>query len=220
MYGINIKMNNIAIKEELVEHDADLYDVLGVDHNATSEQIKKAYKKLANKHHPDKERGDEELFKRINQAYETLIDPVKRQSYDITGIYEGTDAIHVKSARESIELAVFNIINMNEANIEYVDIVQTIKQNIHNDKIANKKNEETINKLITRLNKNKERATGNLVISAFDKQIRAQQDALTQTTNNKKVLDIADKLINSCKYKFDEKPQQHRQGSGISFYMP
>lgn len=205
-------MNNIAAVPEAVENDADLYDVLGVDHDATSEQIKKAYKKLANKHHPDKERGDEELFKRINQAYEVLIDPLKRQSYDITGIYEGTDAIHVKSARESIELAIFNIINQNEANIEYIDIVQTIKQNIHNDKIANKQNEEKINKAKTKLNKNKERAAGNLVISAFDKQIRAQQDALTQTTGNKKVLDIADKLINSCKYKFDERPQQPQFG--------
>ena len=209
-------MTELTTKEELIENDVDLYDVLGVGHNATSEQIKKAYKKLANKFHPDKERGDEEIFKRINQAYETLIDPLKRQSYDITGIYEGTDAIHVKSARESIELAIFNIINQNEAHIEYVDIVQTIKQNIHNDKIANKKNEETINKAITRLNKNKERATGNLVISAFDKQIRAQQDALTQTINNKKVLDIADKLINSCKYKFDEKPEQQYQPGTIS----
>ena len=209
-------MNKIVIKEELVENDADLYDVLGVDHNATSEQIKKAYKKLANKFHPDKERGDEEMFKRINQAYETLIDPVKRQSYDITGIYEGTDAVHVKSARDSIELAVFNIINQNEAHIEYVDIVQTIKQNIHNDKMASNQNEEKIKKAITRLNKNKERATGNLVISAFNKQIKAQEDVLTQNSNNLKVLDIAEKLISSCKYKFDEKPQYgSSQLSGI-----
>jgi len=211
-------MAEIAIKEELIENDVDLYAVLGIDHSATSEQIKKAYKKLANKYHPDKG-GDEEMFKRINQAYETLIDPVKRQSYDITGIYEGTDAVHVKSARESIELAVFNIINQNEANIEYIDIVQTIKQNIHNDLIANKQAEDKINKLIARLNKNKERATGSLVISAFDKQIRAQQDALTQADNNKKVLDIAGKLINSCKYKFDEKPKQQYTAAGISGFQ-
>ena len=200
-------MTEMTTKEELIENDADLYAVLGVDNNATSEQIKKAYKKLANKFHPDKERGDEEMFKRINQAYETLIDPLKRQSYDITGIYEGTDAIHVKSARESIELAVFNIISKNEAHIQYVDIVQTIKQNIHNDKMASNQNEEKINKAITRLNKNKERATGNLVISAFDKQIKVAEDSLTQNENNLKVLDIAEKLISSCKYKFDEKPQ-------------
>lgn len=213
-------MNNIKVKEEQIENDVDLYDVLGVDNNATSEQIKKAYKKLANKFHPDKERGDEETFKRINQAYETLIDPVKRQSYDITGIYEGTDALHVKSARESIELAVFNIINQNEAHIEYVDIVQTIKQNIHNDKMASNQNEEKISKAITRLNKNKERATGNLVISAFNKQIKAQEDALTQNSNNLKVLDIAEKLINSCKYRFDEKPQQQNSGFQASYFRP
>ncbi len=212
-------MNDIKIKEEHIENDVDLYAVLGVDKNATSEQIKKAYKKLANKFHPDKPEGDEEIFKRINKAYETLIDPLKRQSYDITGIYEGTDAIHVKSARDSIELAVFNIINQNEANIEYVDIVQTIKQNIHNDKMTSAENEKKIKKLITRLNKNKERAAGNLVISAFDKQINGQEDQLTQILNNRKVLDIADKLINSCAYRFDEKPEQPVPGFQVRYYQ-
>ena len=81
--------------------------------------------------------------------------------------------------------------------------------------MASKQNEEKINKLIARLNKNKERATGNLVISAFDKQINGQEDQLTQILNNRKVLDIADKLISSCAYRFDEKPEQQYAVGGI-----
>jgi DnaJ-class molecular chaperone len=57
------------------------YSILGVDANADQNQIKRAYRELVKKHHPDRG-GDAELFKRINEAYETLSDPVKRQQYD------------------------------------------------------------------------------------------------------------------------------------------
>lgn len=61
------------------------YEVLGVKKEATSDEIKKAYRKLAVQYHPDKTKGDkkkEELFKEITEAYETLSDPKKRQQYD------------------------------------------------------------------------------------------------------------------------------------------
>ena len=57
------------------------YDVLGVNKKATDDEIKKAYKKLVVKHHPDKG-GDEEKFKEINEAYDTLKDHEKRYIYD------------------------------------------------------------------------------------------------------------------------------------------
>ena len=59
----------------------DYYETLGVNHTTTPDGIKKAYKKLASKHHPDKG-GDEEEFKKIQQAYETLSNPEKKQQYD------------------------------------------------------------------------------------------------------------------------------------------
>lgn len=63
----------------------DLYSVLGVDKNASEDEIKKAYRKLAHKHHPDKEGGDEEKFKEINGAYQVLSDKEKRGQYDQYG---------------------------------------------------------------------------------------------------------------------------------------
>src|SRR5580765_2119809 len=66
----------------------DYYKVLGVSKNATQEDIKKAFRKLAVKYHPDKNPGDkkaEEKFKEANEANEVLSDPEKRKKYDQLG---------------------------------------------------------------------------------------------------------------------------------------
>lgn len=63
----------------------DYYNVLGVDRNASEEQLKKAYKKQSMQHHPDRNGGSEEKFKQINEAYSALKDPQKRQMYDQYG---------------------------------------------------------------------------------------------------------------------------------------
>lgn len=63
----------------------DYYEVLGVGKGASDDEIKKAFRKLAVKFHPDKEGGDEAKFKEINEAYEVLKDKQKRQRYDQFG---------------------------------------------------------------------------------------------------------------------------------------
>src|SRR5512135_3538769 len=69
-----------------------LYDVLGVKKDATQAEIKKAYRKLAREHHPDRNPGDkaaEDRFKEVQGAYDTLSDAEKRKQYDTFGSVNG-----------------------------------------------------------------------------------------------------------------------------------
>ncbi len=63
----------------------DYYEVLGISKGASADEIKKAYRKLAVQHHPDKQGGDEAKFKELGEAYEVLKDSSKRQRYDQFG---------------------------------------------------------------------------------------------------------------------------------------
>jgi DnaJ-class molecular chaperone len=63
----------------------DYYNILGISREATEEEVRRAYRRLALQHHPDRNPGDggaEERFKRISEAYGVLIDPMKRGNYD------------------------------------------------------------------------------------------------------------------------------------------
>ncbi|NTU43241.1 MAG: DnaJ domain-containing protein, partial [Nitrospirales bacterium] len=71
---------------------SDYYSILGVDRKATQDEIKKAFRQLALKYHPDRNQGDkeaEEKFKEINEAYSCLSDEQKRANYDRFGTAEG-----------------------------------------------------------------------------------------------------------------------------------
>ena len=78
----------------MADQKRDYYEVLGVSKNATEGEIKKAYRKLAMKFHPDvnKDPGAEDKFKEINEAYEVLSDQQKRQTYDQFG-HAGMDGM-------------------------------------------------------------------------------------------------------------------------------
>ena len=82
----------------------DYYKVLGVGKNATDEEIKKAYRKLARKYHPDRNPGDkqaEERFKEISQAHDVLSDAEKRKEYDRGGLLGGFGGAAASTRRRS-----------------------------------------------------------------------------------------------------------------------
>lgn len=78
---LTLRLKSVSIKKMA----KDYYKILGVEKTASEDEIKKAYRKLAHKYHPDKAGGDEKRFKEINEAYQVLSDKVKRLNYDRFG---------------------------------------------------------------------------------------------------------------------------------------
>ena len=80
----------------------ELYVILEVLRTASVDEIKKAFRKLARRYHPDINPGDrlaEERFKRMTEAYEILSDPMKREFYDVNGFY--TEGVLEHQGRQS-----------------------------------------------------------------------------------------------------------------------
>ncbi|CCI46703.1 unnamed protein product [Albugo candida] len=89
MFDMNGDSHQVAHEE--AEEQEDFYEILGLTMEATEAQIKKAYRKLSLKYHPDKQKHEndaEKMFHKIARAYEVLSDPDKRQIYDLEG-FEG-----------------------------------------------------------------------------------------------------------------------------------
>jgi molecular chaperone DnaJ len=103
----------------------DYYKLLGVPRNANAEDIKKAYRRLARRHHPDVNPGSgdaEDRFKEISQAFEVLSDPKKREIYDRYGYYSD------QAAASGSRGAVFDFANFGAANFR--DIFSEIFNNV------------------------------------------------------------------------------------------
>jgi curved DNA-binding protein CbpA len=170
-----------------------LYDVLGVAANATQEAIKRAYKKKAQKLHPDKHNGDDSGFKAIAKAYEILSNEDLRKRYDETG---DTTTVDNKRSDMLQELAglLFNIIEA-MPDVESKDVVSLMRKNIEmsieRQHSEIKKNEERIEKkkkVLKRLKvkKGKPNLMGDMIAAA-----------------NREHLKINDEIKKSIKHGYD-----------------
>lgn len=86
----------------------DYYKILGIEKNASTDEVKKAFHKLAHKYHPDKKEGNEAKFKEINEAYQVLHDDNKRQEYDTYGRVSGDGGAQDFSGFKGFDFSNFN----------------------------------------------------------------------------------------------------------------
>jgi curved DNA-binding protein CbpA len=173
-----------------------LYDELELPRNCTFEEIKQQYRILAQTYHPDKAVfGDEKKFIRIKEAYETLIDPVKRTHYDSTGdYYEDTNISNEVKTRLS------NMINhfTQQINPEIDDLILKMKVDIYeaqrNTNQAIVECNNTIRKLsiISKKIKRKQDAGENFLKSLVDIKIAHKQNELS---SHKRTLLVFDKML-------------------------
>ena len=98
-----------------------LYEILEINEDASNDDIRKAYLRLALKYHPDKNKGESDNFKEIREAYEILSDPFKRKIY-IDSANKNIDVTNWKSFINDVffEMYVYFINNINPKNIEFI----------------------------------------------------------------------------------------------------
>lgn len=140
----------------------DYYEILGVSRKATEDEIKKAYKKLAIKYHPDKNQGDtsaENKFKEVAKAYQTLSDKNKKRIYDLTGstndINNGTfDAFNIFNSffERMANKFPFNMDNINsDIKVEIFTSHPSQKQNLEKVEKIEKRTDDIYYNINTKL---------------------------------------------------------------------
>jgi curved DNA-binding protein CbpA len=186
----------------------DLYLILGLSNNATSDDIKIAYKKLAQQYHPDKNNGDDTLFVKIKFAYEVLIDPISRKQYDATGEAK-INSNNKAKILEFLANMLLQIIDDDRTNIDNFDILRVMRNNILNNinsinndinKIKKRiiKREKVISKII--LVHGNENFLANVLISDNLK----QQQILANLDTSLDDLNIMLDMLSNYKYNITE----------------
>ena len=179
------------------------YDELDVDNNASTKEIKKAYKVKAFKHHPDKEGGDVDKFKAIQKAYNVLSDTEKRDHYDRTG-----QDVPKKDDPEQIIMAIFSQIL--ESGDYQGNIIDRVKGHIQDginkaekDLIQNEQKIKKLDKQKGRIITSRENAFEMIIASKIEELISAKEPIQRTIKGGAELLLLLDTYS-------DSKPEEQR----------
>jgi len=170
------------------------YTILEVSPQASEDEIKKKFRILAQRYHPDRADGDEEKFKQINLAYSVLSDPVRRKQFDTTGKYDMNPNLRDEAMNN---LARIINIFMEQIDPELGNLVISMKMDVEREKSYLREQISiciaSINKLEKFLIKIKRKKEGENILKGFiATQIKQREDNIK---NHNRVLEVCDKML-------------------------
>lgn len=109
-----------------------LYEDLGIPKGASAEEIKRAYKRLASKYHPDRETGDTGLFQMVNRAHEILKDPERRKFYDQHGVDKNEGPSLRARALQQLQMSFMMMLmdDQQPTDVDHEDVIEKLRQAI------------------------------------------------------------------------------------------
>lgn len=185
-----------------------LYEILGVSRDANDEAIKYAYRRLAQKYHPDKEGGDQVKFQHIQRAYDVLSDPEKRAEYDKTG----TVNMNLKTLRDRALEEFASLLALIMAQVE--DVVHTNIVAVMNSQIEGKLREisQARGELHKKINRNEIAikrlivvSGENILASMLEANSRAFRDQLDKLVEGSKLFKEMQTILADYAYEVDER---------------
>ena len=180
------------------------YEELDISINADDEEIKLKFRSLAQIHHPDKG-GDEEIFKRIKEAYEILIDPIRRKEFDLLGESDSSLAIR-NAALDHIAQMLNSIVpTMNPEQDDLITIMNNqitqIKVDMHHNIITCDGYISHLQKVLRRLNSNKKK---NIMIEIVERQLEQRKFELKNFNDRIKICELESEILKDYSYGLQE----------------
>lgn len=189
--------------------DDDYYKILGINKDASKEEIKAAYKKQAKKNHPDMPNGSHTKQIVLNEAYSILIDMDKRKNYDEFG-NKKVNIIDI--AKETLKNIIENIISeYSDYCIETKDIQKEIKlrcinimSDIKKDTIAVENKIKKIDKLINNFNKKNTEDKSNWLFNALEEKKQSYLKMIIENEKGTEIIEYVVTCMDSYNYKFEK----------------
>lgn len=183
-----------------------LYEVLGVEETATTEEIKKAHRKLVKEHHPDKG-GDPEKFAKIQEAYEVLSDDARRKRYDETGQYdEVKDTFHQEFAGFVSQIIIPEIEGAAVLDFDLMGIAaEVIKRNKKSGAEQIKqaeKQKDRLERYIPRFGRTDDGE--DFITAMIEQRVKAFDNAIERMGKEMDILDRLQEELTKYEYQFDD----------------
>lgn len=181
----------------------DLYGVLGVEKTASQDEIKRAYRKLAQETHPDKNDGDGSKFEPVKAAYEVLSDPGRRERYDQTGDDGRVPDKHVE-AKNMLAQMVMQIIDTRDP--VTTDIVAVARTQVTHQISVAEQEKRAAQKKIDDRRKVLERMTASddgFMCQVIENDIRQREGLLARIDDGIEIMREALKMLDEYSYKAD-----------------